>query len=593
MKNRKMKSVLALAMSALLVLSQAGCASGGTAGDNTAPDTAQTETVQAETAQDAKAPAEKGDPFGKYEEPVKVTAMTSIATTASATDYENSLWSAKMRELFNIDIEYVFLAAKEQYDERVNLMLASGDLPDVMNVSLTQMHQMIEAGLLQPLTEVFDGYVTDQAKEAMTQDGTFPFDAATVDGELYGIPWVQPRIETCHALFVNEKWRKDNNLPEPDTWENFEKMIYAFADNDPNGNGQKDEYGIGLTKKLWDTGFEATSIANAFGAYPNAWIQGADGNVVYGSIQPEMKPVLEKLAQYYQDGLIDPEFIVKDYDTEAELVTKEQLGAMFGIQWTGLMGSCLQSLYENSEDPDSLEWKVYPIPSVDGKETSPIVYDYSSQWLVVKKDFANPEAVVKVCNYMHYMGLGPQETGPEGHPELAISYEEWEDMWNNDSYRLYSPETEHGNIARWEHWFQAMEDGDTTWIDNNYLAKDQFYAMQRYAQDGSKMTDNFGEPSISAASWQFTYRLCGQTFMYALEQREKNNLTNDVRGSFVSESMIENQAVLEDLEIQTFTNIITGQAPVDEFDSFVEQWKALGGEEITGEINEWYQEMNN
>ena len=84
---------------------------------------------------------------------------------------------------------------------------------------------------------------------------------------------------------------------------------------------------------------------------------------------------------------------------------------------------------------------------------------------MVKKDFANPEAVVKVCNYMHYMGLGPQETGPEGHPELAISYEEWEDMWNNDSYRLYSPETEHGNIARWEHWFQAMEDGDTTWID--------------------------------------------------------------------------------------------------------------------------------
>ena len=77
-------------------------------------------------AQEAKEPAEKGDPFGKYEEPVKMTAMTSIATTASATDYENSLWSAKMRELFNIDIEYVFLAAKEQYDERVNLMLASG-----------------------------------------------------------------------------------------------------------------------------------------------------------------------------------------------------------------------------------------------------------------------------------------------------------------------------------------------------------------------------------------------------------------------------------------------------------------------------------
>ena len=137
-----------------------------------------------------------------------------------------------------------------------------------------------------------------------------------------------------------------------------------------------------------------------------------------------------------------------------------------------------------------------------------------------------------------------------------------------------------------------MEDGDTTWIDSNYLAKDQFYAMQRFAEDGSKMTDNFGEPSISAASWQFTYRLCGQTFMYALDQKEKNNLTSDLRGSFVSESMIENQAVLEDLEIQTFTNIITGQSPVDEFDSFVEQWNALGGEMITREINEWHESMS-
>ena len=41
------------------------------------------------------------------------------------------------------------------------------------------------------------------------------------------------------------------------------------------------------------------------------------------------------------------------------------------------------------------------------KETSPVVYDYSSQWLVVSKDFANPEAVAKICNYMHFMGLGP------------------------------------------------------------------------------------------------------------------------------------------------------------------------------------------
>ena len=43
--------------------------------------------------------------------------------------------------------------------------------------------------------------------------------------------------------------------------------------------------------------------------------------------------------------------------------------------------------------------------------------------------------------------------------------------------------------------------------------------------------------------------------------------------------------VLQDLELETFTRIITGQASVDEFDQFVERWYALGGEQITAEVN--------
>ncbi len=34
--------------------------------------------------------------------------------------------------------------------------------------------------------------------------------------------------------------------------------------------------------------------------------------------------------------------------------------------------------------------------------------------------------------------------------------------------------------------------------------------------------------------------------------------------------------------------IVMGKVPVDEFDKFVAQWKQLGGEQITKEVNEWY-----
>jgi putative aldouronate transport system substrate-binding protein len=42
------------------------------------------------------------------------------------------------------------------------------------------------------------------------------------------------------------------------------------------------------------------------------------------------------------------------------------------------------------------------------------------------------------------------------------------------------------------------------------------------------------------------------------------------------------------LEIETFISIIYGKAPVSEFDNFVKKWKEMGGEQITEEVNDWY-----
>lgn len=43
---------------------------------------------------------------------------------------------------------------------------------------------------------------------------------------------------------------------------------------------------------------------------------------------------------------------------------------------------------------------------------------------------------------------------------------------------------------------------------------------------------------------------------------------------------------LEKLEADTYIQIIMGEQPVDYFDTFVENWKAQGGDEITTEVNE-------
>ena len=53
-----------------------------------------------------------------------------------------------------------------------------------------------------------------------------------------------------------------------------------------------------------------------------------------------------------------------------------------------------------------------------------------------------------------------------------------------------------------------------------------------------------------------------------------------------SETMDKKWATLEKLEDETFLQIILGEKPIEEFDKFVEQWKSLGGDEITAELQE-------
>jgi putative aldouronate transport system substrate-binding protein len=61
--------------------------------------------------------------------------------------------------------------------------------------------------------------------------------------------------------------------------------------------------------------------------------------------------------------------------------------------------------------------------------------------------------------------------------------------------------------------------------------------------------------------------------------------------SFVGEptkSMVENNAYLDKLMMETFCRIIMGQESVDAFDTFVNDWLAAGGSDIIKEVNEWY-----
>ncbi len=203
------------------------------------------------------------DPWEKYAEPVTAQFVKAVDISGDSADYtqENNFIDL-IAEKLGINIEYKWVTTSSAYDQKVALMLATDDLADIMTVNMTTMKQMYDAGQIQPLTDVFENTATDEVKSLMGYGTAISFETGTIDGELYGIPLTVPTLETMHGLFLRKDWLDNLGMKEPTNFQELEAVLYAFTNDDPDGNGVNDTFGIGLSKDLFTDGYDLRSIAN-------------------------------------------------------------------------------------------------------------------------------------------------------------------------------------------------------------------------------------------------------------------------------------------------------------------------------------------
>ena len=123
---------------------------------------------------------------------------------------------------------------------------------------------------------------------------------------------------------------------------------------------------------------------------------------------------------------------------------------------------------------------------------------------------------------------------------------------------------------------------------------DQYYKMSE-VEEGVRDASELTELDITEKD-KYTYpvdrydSLLSSVRLYK-EMNADGCVTFDAYAGSLTKAMQEKKAYLDKLELETFTNIIMGQAPIDEFDVFVENWKKSGGDDISKEVNEWYQSV--
>ncbi|RED37276.1 carbohydrate ABC transporter substrate-binding protein (CUT1 family) [Paenibacillus sp. VMFN-D1] len=501
----------------------------------------------------------------KYDPPIELTFvretsddLDNLIKTFPGETLEDNRWTRLYEQVLGIRIKYDWTAKGTLYNQKLGVALASGNLPDVVRVDADQLRQLSNAGLIQDLTEAYEKYAAPFTKEILGQEGTGPFEAATVDGKLMGIPETSSSIEGAQYIWIRTDWLDRLGLQPPQTMNDVLNISKAFTENDPDRNGKNDTLGLPVTQYLWDPVMGLSAFMAGYDAFPNIWIRDPSGKLVYGAVQPEVKTALKVLQDMYRNGEIDEEFMFKDgIKAKAELIAGKY-GMMYGEQWGSFV---VQGNHE--QDPEA-RWQAFPIVSATGKPAKVPLRFATHQFLAVRKGVQHPEAIVKLFNLHLEKNWGATA-------EYEIYYSTPYPAWQ------LSPVTPYPALKNLDAYYQIEEARRT---GNPNVLKDEARSIQKNIE--AYLTR--GNPS--GWGWERTY---GPSGAFSILDRYKRN-NQLLYESFVgapTDTMIEKQSILDSLTMDTFTNIILGH-PIDEFDRFVEEWHRLGGDKMTAEVNEWY-----
>ena len=221
-------------------------------------------------------------------------------------DPENA-YLPMIEDAANINVDFQVIPSPD-YVEKRNVVMASGDYPQVIQVGVTDpaFLQYYEDGLLQPLDEWLDKYpaVRDE----------FPADVWEAlrqpDGKIYSIP----RIEGIFPQTMNYRkdWADTLGIAEPKTLDEYRAMLVAFQAQDPGGVG---EQLIPFVPNRLSGGDALTwiePILSAYGVPWGAWVPSPDDptTLVYASTLPAIKDALLFVRGLLADGLMDETYLV-------------------------------------------------------------------------------------------------------------------------------------------------------------------------------------------------------------------------------------------------------------------------------------------
>ncbi len=488
--------------------------------------------------------------------------------------YEDNAYTRMTEEELGIDLVDEFEATGEDYDRQVSLALSAGEIPDMMKVgSLDELRELYENDLIADLTDVYEEYGSDYLKSLYDSYDGRALDDVTLDGQMMAIPGTGgdpgPSI-----VWVRSDWLENLGIQLDEdgdhciTVDEIENLAKEFLEKNPEGA----ENPVGLTFAPWLTGdssdgtYTMNAIAYALGACPKRWVV-KDGNLTYGSTEPEMKEALSVACDWFQEGILDPQVGTRTWDDITALLANGQCGITFGT-WH-IPDWLLNNVYAMNENAS---FEAYAVENAEGK----IVCTHGNAtggYIVVRKDFAHPELAIQIANLFYDRLVNDKEL-LEKYPDVKSYVENAMD----GSSRPFNIE-----ITSYTALLDNYEELESCL--NGELAVEDLSTVEQ--RSNATKIQEYLDGSKDAVSWsKYHSRMKGVALIEDITKADKFRWTETIFPQTTA-TMETNWANLQKLEEETFIRIVTGDLPVDTgFDQFVEDWKEQGGQTILKEIEE-------
>lgn len=445
--------------------------------------------------------------------------------------------AAALMEQTGINVKFIHPVVGQE-NESFNLMISSGELPDIIEYQWNAKYpggveKAIQDGIVLPLNDVLKK-VSPNFANYLAEHPEIDKACKTTEGNYYGYPLIMDdeRLMTFRGPMVREDLLKKAGLEKPETIEEWDTMLREFKKL-----GIEAPITLNLSSSIMSN---VSPFLGAYGLVGGIYVD--DGVVKYGPYEKAYEDFVTLLASWYKDGLLDRNFTDTDAKRVAALVTSGKCGSTFGSAG-GDFGTWIPVLQENEPEAKFVPVK-YPVMNKGdrpfyGQKSQPVAGGVAC----ISASSKNVELAARLLDY-GYSEAGHMlyNFGVEGK-----SYE----MVDGDAIytdNIMNPEKNGGvNVGQaMGSYIRANSTGPFV-QDVGYLY--QFYSLQ--------------EQKDAMEIWSETDSLEHQLpagIMNAEENREYSKIMSDV----------------EVYKEEFLFKVITGRMSLGEFDNYYKKMKDLG-----------------